>query len=369
MGNRLATCYYNPMLIFLSGPINSGKTITSKALAARLNAAYINVDDLNDLIPNFNLATDLDKSMDLAIQEINKYAAEGKDVVANYVVRQEDYDRFDAELKVQPWFVITLAPRLEVAQSQRGERVLREWEIGRIQYHYDTGIATPKFGHIIDNSDITIEQTVDKILDIVAENTKYQALLLPGGGVLPNGDLDLTVKPRLEKAAELYKAGKVPAIITCGSHSYKIEKPDLTEAQAYANYLISLGVPSESIYLEEESQESLGNILFAKTNILMQQNWHKLLVIPTYKQTTERIDYLLQKILGSEYEWEILRVGENTEPSNLEREAKALRITKEINDVFADGDHEAIYKGLMETHPAYGGTRWTIEELTKEMRG
>jgi cytidylate kinase len=155
------------MLVFISGSINSGKTTTARALADRLHAAYINVDDLNDTIPNFNLATDLDKSMDLAIQKINECAATGQDVVANYVVRQRDWERFDKEIQATPQYVITLAPRIEVAQSQRGERVLSDWERQRIQYHYDTGIASPSFGYIIDNSDLGIDETVERILKII----------------------------------------------------------------------------------------------------------------------------------------------------------------------------------------------------------
>ena len=80
------------MLIFISGSINSGKTTTAYALADRIGAVSINVDDLNDSIPDFDLATDLDKSMDLAIEAINKGLAQGRDVVANYVVRQKDFD-------------------------------------------------------------------------------------------------------------------------------------------------------------------------------------------------------------------------------------------------------------------------------------
>jgi len=157
------------MLIFLSGSINSGKTSTSKALAERINAELVNVDDLNDTIPNFNLATDLDKSMDLAIATINNYSSEGKDVVANYVVRPEDFVRIEHEINTKPQIVITLAPRLTVAQDSRGNRKLSDWEVSRVKYHYDIGIASPDFGHIIDNSDITIDQTVDRILEIVAK--------------------------------------------------------------------------------------------------------------------------------------------------------------------------------------------------------
>jgi predicted kinase len=155
------------VLVFISGSINSGKTTICRALADELGAVCLNVDDLNDTIPNFNLATDLDKSMDLAINEINKYLDDGRDVIANYVLRPKDFDRLQKEVMTEEQFVITLSPRLEVAQSNRGSRALTDWEIQRVKYHYDTGIATPNFGHIIDNSDLSVEQTVRKILGII----------------------------------------------------------------------------------------------------------------------------------------------------------------------------------------------------------
>ena len=155
------------MMVFISGSINSGKTTTSKALARKLGADWINVDDLNDSIPNFNLATDLDKSMDLAIQAINEGLDKGRSVVANYVVRQRDFDRFASEIHTDRQHVITLAPRMAVAQGRRGDRTLSDWEVQRIKYHYDTGIASPKFGQVIDNSDMTVNQTVDRMVDII----------------------------------------------------------------------------------------------------------------------------------------------------------------------------------------------------------
>jgi cytidylate kinase len=157
------------MIVFINGSINSGKTTTSKALAERLGAAFINVDDLNDTIPNFNLATDLDKSMDLAIKTINDYTKQDKDVIANYVVRQKDFDRFANEIETRPQIIITLAPRLEVAQGKRGDRELSEWEVSRVKHHYDTGIASPKFGYILDNSELTVDETVERILNIIKE--------------------------------------------------------------------------------------------------------------------------------------------------------------------------------------------------------
>jgi hypothetical protein len=200
------------------------------------------------------------------------------------------------------------------------------------------------------------------------EHATYDAIIITGEGFNSDGSLADITKTRLEKAAELYKHGDARAIIICGLYGYKaVEKPIKSEAAAYAEYLYELGIPKEVVYLEVESQETLGNILFAKMHILIKEGWHKVLVMPSYNQSSDRINYLLQKILGSEYEWQVLRVGENKDPANLAREAKSLMYSKEINDKFIDGDHEAIYKGLMETHPAYGGTKWTTEELRIEL--
>lgn len=199
-------------------------------------------------------------------------------------------------------------------------------------------------------------------------DSNYDALIVLGSSLNSDNTVPDVDKRRLEKAAQLHSKLNLP-IIVCGGRGYKLtESTDLSEAEAYANYLISLGVSEDSVYLETESQESLGNILFAKMHILQEKGWRALLVIPTRNHSTERIAYLLKKILGNDYSWDITRVGENRESNNVAREAKALSITIEINDQFADGDHEAIYAGLLETHPAYGGTKWTLEELREKMK-
>ncbi len=64
--------------------------------------------------------------------------------------------------------IFTLEPSLAIAHSDRG-RGLNDWESARIKYHYDTGITSPKFGVVIDTSDMTLEQVADKVLQIVAQ--------------------------------------------------------------------------------------------------------------------------------------------------------------------------------------------------------
>lgn len=198
---------------------------------------------------------------------------------------------------------------------------------------------------------------------------QFDAIVILGKSLNPDSSLADNDEERLKSAADLFKEHTANAIIVCGSHGYKgLEKPELSQAQAYANFLQTLGIPREQLFLETKSQETLGNLLFAKIEILLQHNWQRLLVIPTYDHSTERIAYLLQKTLGDKYDWDILRFGENTDQANKAREEKSLQLTKDINDHFTDGDHESIYAELMNTHPAYGGSKWTIDELRQEMK-
>jgi uncharacterized SAM-binding protein YcdF (DUF218 family) len=91
-------------------------------------------------------------------------------------------------------------------------------------------------------------------------NSRYDAIILLGGGVNLDGSVDASAKERLERASQIYKQGNIQAIVVCGSYGYKgIEKPLLSEAQVYANYLESLGVPSGSIHLESSLCKNADN--------------------------------------------------------------------------------------------------------------
>jgi uncharacterized SAM-binding protein YcdF (DUF218 family) len=193
---------------------------------------------------------------------------------------------------------------------------------------------------------------------------KYDTVLVLGGGINLDGSLSDVIKTQIQEAVDLFEQHSAQAFITSGLYGYKgNEKPIISEAKAYAQYAESLGVSSNKIYIEERSQETLGNILFTKMEILIPQGWKHILVVPQINHSTERVEYLLQKILGPGYEWTVVRPNINLDKKNVARERKSLDLTRQINDAFADGDHLAIYKGLLASHPAYGGTLRTIDEL------
>lgn len=154
------------MLVFINGSVNAGKTTAAKLLAQKLGAEFLDIDEIAHSIPNFDLSKDIPQAIQMSIDKINELNRDGKSVIANYVLRQEDYKQLVKSLQVNKQYFITLAPRLEVARSDRG-RGLNDWEYHRIKHHYDSGIANPSFGMIIDNSDITPQQTVEKIIAII----------------------------------------------------------------------------------------------------------------------------------------------------------------------------------------------------------
>lgn len=150
------------MVIFINGSMNSGKTTVGKLLASRLGYEFLDFDDISEAMANFDLGKDLSKVFKTGIKRINDLVSDGKNVVAVFVVRRKDYEKLIAEFNGEIKFV-TLAPRLEVAITNRGDRDLSDWHKERVKYHYETGIANPDFGMIVDNSSIKPGETVDKI--------------------------------------------------------------------------------------------------------------------------------------------------------------------------------------------------------------
>jgi hypothetical protein len=181
-----------------------------------------------------------------------------------------------------------------------------------------------------------------------------KAVIVLGSGVGLDGAMGTDQKLQVEKARDLVDSGQADVIITCGLYGYKADqKPVMSEAQAFKNYALSIGVPEEKILIENESLGTVSNMLFAKTRILMPNNWTKFFVIPGPNHTDERVQYITQKVFGPGYTWIIARASINDNPENNERERRSLELTKQTNDLIVDGDHEAVWDALRSVQPAY----------------
>jgi hypothetical protein len=161
-------CYtFIIMIIFLNGSINAGKTTVANILVKKLsNAALLEIDSLRAMISWMPIDQAVPVNLENAISVIKNFSNRGLNVIVPYPVSQNNYEYLIEQLKEidTPKHFFTLAPKIEKTLTNRGTRELDDWERDRIKYHYDSGITTPSFGEIIDNSEQTPVETAEYIL-------------------------------------------------------------------------------------------------------------------------------------------------------------------------------------------------------------
>jgi len=87
------------------------------------------------------------------------------------------------------------------------------------------------------------------------------AIVVLGARVLPGGVPSGSLRARAEGAAELWKTGVAPRVVTTGAtHG---QPPG--EAVVARALLIELGVPPEVVLVEEKSRNTWGNFAFARS--------------------------------------------------------------------------------------------------------
>ncbi|MFA5743004.1 MAG: hypothetical protein WCX77_02230 [Candidatus Paceibacterota bacterium] len=155
------------MIIFISGSINSGKSTVADIVAKKIgNFALLEVDKFHEMIEWMPIDQAVPLNLENAVSTIKNFVKNNINVVVPYPLSEKNYQYILEELKdVEAEKVFfTLAPKLEIALADRGERKLTAKEKERINYHYNIGIASPSFGEIIDNSRQSPEQTAEYMI-------------------------------------------------------------------------------------------------------------------------------------------------------------------------------------------------------------
>jgi len=121
----------------------------------------VEIDVLREMIEWMPIDQAVPINLENAIAVIRNFTKHGISCIIPYPLSQKNYEFVTSGLSDlgMPMFFFTLAPSLEKALSDQGERKLNERERERIKYHYSIGIHAPSFGTIIDNSDQTPEET------------------------------------------------------------------------------------------------------------------------------------------------------------------------------------------------------------------
>lgn len=153
------------MNIWISGSINSGKTAAASLLQQKLNCAVVELDAFSDFLPHVELEKKIQINLELAVKVTQIYNTQGFNVILVYPLSKRDFEYINE--RIGNLKVFTLAPSLQIASSNRGGRILTENEVRRVKRHYEIGIANPDFGHIIDTTHLTAEETTNRILEVL----------------------------------------------------------------------------------------------------------------------------------------------------------------------------------------------------------
>lgn len=186
---------------------------------------------------------------------------------------------------------------------------------------------------------------------------KYDVIIVPGSGLTKNWSLPDSVTTRLGYVASLYKEKISEKIIVSGKWSinWDIEGkiPPTTEAEEMKKYLVELGVESNDIFKEEESKDTIGNAYFCKIDVLVPNNFSKILIVCA-DYHLERVEFLFKKILGGKF-----NIDFQTTPTEKGKDSNLLKIQHEILKVqkkFLNGMKEgddSFLKGKFYGDPYY----------------
>ncbi|WP_156458278.1 nucleoside/nucleotide kinase family protein [Devosia epidermidihirudinis] len=153
------------LVIVLNGPINSGKSTTGRALASILaNAQFVEGDD-HDAPEDASLDVIIATSLRRLTTIIGSTTADVL-VIAN-PLRQEDYQVLlqAVEARSADLRVVTLSPPVEIALTNRGNRVLETWEIERSREMYAEGYNARAFSDLTITEMTSPSQTAREIVD------------------------------------------------------------------------------------------------------------------------------------------------------------------------------------------------------------
>jgi hypothetical protein len=111
---------------------------------------------------------------------------------------------------------------------------------------------------------------------------RYDAVLVPGGGLQPDGELRPWVIPRLDRALERHDTG---VIVTLSAGT--VHKPPplgndgfpIHEAEAGARYLLGRGLEPAQLLTEKCSYDTIGNAFFSRVIHVDPRSFQHLLVI------------------------------------------------------------------------------------------
>ena len=209
---------------------------------------------------------------------------------------------------------------------------------------------------------------------------RADAIVVLGSSLAEDGSLPLHARQRAERAAALYAAGVAPRVIFSGRCNLMVsDAPRVTEAAAMAAYAEELGMPRESVLLEEESKDTIGNAYFVLRRHLEPNGWTAVRVV-TSDFHVPRTTWVFQKVLGPAYDVAFSPASSELDASIIAARARAegdiITFLMEWIGDLPEGDRAGVERLIWEEHPGYAPSpavgrdhiRLRLEEIARVHR-
>ena len=201
--------------------------------------------------------------------------------------------------------------------------------------------------------------------------SKFDAILIPGGGVRENGQLPIWVEKRLDRAIEM-QTGEYIITLSAGT-VYKPPPRDtdgfpIFESTAGARYLISRGINPELVLTENCSYDTIGNAYFSRVIHVDPRNFRSLLIITSdfhLPRTQKVFNWVYGLSPVREYFLDFQSVKDEGIPHDVLEKRRAAERASLINLASLSDqitDIKAFHQWLFTKHDAYLSTNKAREK-------
>ena len=119
---------------------------------------------------------------------------------------------------------------------------------------------------------------------------KCGCIIVLGAKVHPDGSMSKSLQYRCEAAMTAWESGAALRLILCGG---KVGEAPCSEASVMQKFLTQKGMPAEALILEDQSQNTVENLKFAKA--IMEQNGFADAAIVTSDYHVQRAIWIARK--------------------------------------------------------------------------
>jgi len=177
---------------------------------------------------------------------------------------------------------------------------------------------------------------------------EYDAIIVLTHVLAPDGSLSPECMLRLQHAVSLYKKGVAPVILMTGGMPQGGSQ-HITEAAAFRDTAIALGVPSEATLLEEDSKDTVSEFLFSLYAFALPRGWKRLVIVTSVSQV-ERARVIAGIVIGDKAE-----VAFEASPTAIDarqHEMESLAMTLKTFEGVVPGSPEVLVR-FFERHALY----------------